>query len=635
MIVLHETHTHSSSAGNHDEDQCMSFLVDSAAAEGEGVSIDLAVSIVAGDGTSNKRNIASALNSARSALSDLGNSAAAENVRLVMTAFSKTVSEDLRLFGTDSSSTRSLAKRLVSILGADKSECASAHSELSMLIAHLVSARRSNARAVLIMEPSAQMCPLGFSLIQAAMARATEYDTNWKLLHVGSGSQLGGMIIRSEYAYTLAKDLVAEKPADILGFIAKRHEEVRSATFSPFLGRIVGGAFTYKHTLVATAQSGQCGSQLQLMKKFNDRSFQGSECLHNVLYPCIGGEYEAYLHYGDKAKSFMRPSGIFSIDSPVTTFFAKVGETCSDACKRISSAKEHYGCDKSSLLDVSSCGYLPRQILRTEKKENVQLICMSNPKRLNAWTIPMLETIFAELDAAQDDDDVHAVVLAGECHHDYYCAGADLGGLLKPMAPRKLVDTVRKSNEALFNKFLEFPKPIVCAVNGHAIGASVTSAALCDGIVAMEGSSFSTPFHRLGIAAEGCSTVNFPRIMGSENAERMLGAEGWRPTGDEAHTMGLVDVLVRESERDLLHDHAIELAKEIITVDGGKRKLEKLGLVAEYKKVNEEESVALGKSLLSKEFFDNQYAMASKKGKSSSKMFWLLSKVQPLLARSL
>ena len=79
----------------------------------------------------------------------------------------------------------------------------------------------------------------------------------------------------------------------------------------------------------------------------------------------------------------------------------------------------------------------------------------------------------------------------------------------------------------------------------------------------------------------------------------------------------------------------IELAKEIITVDGGKRKLEKLGLVAEYKKVNEEESVALGKSLLSKEFFDNQYAMASKKGKSSSKMFWLLSKVQPLLARSL
>ena len=61
---------------------------------------------------------------------------------------------------------------------------------------------------------------------------------------------------------------------------------------------------------------------------------------------------------------------------------------------------------------------------------------------------------------------------------------------------------------------------------GHAVGASVTSATLADSIVALEGTTFSTPFAALGICPEGCSSVNFERIMGKEAAERMLGPEG-------------------------------------------------------------------------------------------------------------
>ena len=74
----------------------------------------------------------------------------------------------------------------------------------------------------------------------------------------------------------------------------------------------------------------------------------------------------------------------------------------------------------------------------------------------------------------------------------------------------------------------------------------MTSAALCDAVVASETATFSTPFAALGLVPEGCSSVHFERAMGGsrERAERMLGPEGWRPTAREAKEAGLVTEVV-------------------------------------------------------------------------------------------
>ena len=56
----------------------------------------------------------------------------------------------------------------------------------------------------------------------------------------------------------------------------------------------------------------------------------------------------------------------------------------------------------------------------------------------------------------------------------------DLSATIKPMHPRKLSDTIFESNQALFESFLGFPKPLLVACNGPAVGASVTSATLSD-----------------------------------------------------------------------------------------------------------------------------------------------------------
>ena len=104
---------------------------------------------------------------------------------------------------------------------------------------------------------------------------------------------------------------------------------------------------------------------------------------------------------------------------------------------------------------------------------------MNNPKKLNGWTLNMLTSLFRTLDDLAEDVDTEVVVLTGV--DPYYCAGASLSEHFKLMHPRKFHAFIAENNEILFGKFLNFPKPILIAANGPAVGGAVTSALLCDG----------------------------------------------------------------------------------------------------------------------------------------------------------
>jgi len=280
-------------------------------------------------------------------------------------------------------------------------------------------------------------------------------------------------------------------------------------------------------------------------------------------------------------------------------------------------------------LNVTHAGTEPGPIL-TKKQEGVTTLTMNTPARLNGWTRQMMDALKAGLSAAARDDETRVLVLTGA--DPYYCAGVNLAGTLSLGHPRKMHAMIVENNEALFNLFLDFPKPMLIAVNGPAIGASVTSATLCDGIIASEKATFSTPFGALGISPEGCSSVQFARLMGEENAQRMLGREGWRPSAQEALDAGLIQWVVPHEQ---LAGEADRIAREWIN-EGAQRSFRGGGGRDELKAVNARESVDLADAFLGAPFIKAQFRfLSSKKKWGPAAMFLAMLISRPVWSRLL
>ena len=201
---------------------------------------------------------------------------------------------------------------------------------------------------------------------------------------------------------------------------------------------------------------------------------------------------------------------------------------------------------------------VPKDILLSTTKNGVTILTMNQPKKLNGWTGPMMFALKDAFLSAAKDDNTKVTILTGA--DPYYCAGVNLSDTIKPMHPATLHKLIVENNSAIFNAFIDFPKPLIIAANGPAIGACVTSATLADCIIASEKATFSTPFARLGVTPEGCSSVHFERIMGKENAAKMLGPEGWTPTAAEAKLAGFVSEVVPHEQ---LLARAQEVAEQV------------------------------------------------------------------------
>ncbi len=255
---------------------------------------------------------------------------------------------------------------------------------------------------------------------------------------------------------------------------------------------------------------------------------------------------------------------------------------------------------------------------------------MNTPERLNGWTMQMMDALKESFRVAARDDDTSVLVLTGA--DPYYCAGVNLSATLRPMHPRKLHAMILELNQALFDTFLDFPKPLLVAVNGPAIGASVTSATLCDGIIASEKATFSTPFAALRVPPEGCSSVHFARLMGQANADRMLAAEGWRPTAEEALEAGLIQWV---APHEKLAEEAQRIAQKWVA-SGSVRSFRGGSERNELKAVNASESTKLADAFLSAPFIKAQFKfLLSKKKWPPAAMFLTMLITRPLWSRLL
>lgn len=266
--------------------------------------------------------------------------------------------------------------------------------------------------------------------------------------------------------------------------------------------------------------------------------------------------------------------------------------------------------------------------LLTSLKDGVLIITMNRPNKLNGWTVEMMDALGEVFSKVNTTDSVKAVILTGS--GKYYSAGVNLGGSLKVMHPKKLRGLIVENNLTLFDLFLDCNKPLLIAVNGPAIGASVTSATLANSIIASENATFSTPFAALNITPEGCSSLHFPRLMGEKNAQRMLGNEGWKPTAREALDAGLVQKVV---PHDQLMVEAERIAQDWVANEE-QRKFLAGSQLEELKAVNVRESEQLADSFLGAGFIKEQSRFLwSKKKYTPSAVFFSLWVLRPLWSR--
>lgn len=195
-----------------------------------------------------------------------------------------------------------------------------------------------------------------------------------------------------------------------------------------------------------------------------------------------------------------------------------------------------------------------------EVEDRVAIITLNRPDMLNAWTPVMMQNVIDALDLADEDDNVRVVIFTGAGRA--YCAGADLsaGGfrLTGKDSGESTIhrDTAGRATLRMYN----MKKPIIGAINGHAVGVGITMACAMDIRIASESATkIGFVFNRRGIVPEGCCTYFLPRIIGvSKAAELILTARLF--TAQEGLEMGLFSQVV--SPDDLMPT-AKKIAHEI------------------------------------------------------------------------
>jgi enoyl-CoA hydratase/carnithine racemase len=194
-------------------------------------------------------------------------------------------------------------------------------------------------------------------------------------------------------------------------------------------------------------------------------------------------------------------------------------------------------------------------------EDGVATITLNRPEKLNAYTTVMGDEICAALDASREDPAVRAVILTGAGRG--FCAGVDLDHLRAHQqgvnaaagrAPRLGEERLLKSYPL---EMQSYPKPVIAAINGPAIGVGVTMILPCDVRIASEAAKLGVTFAKLGILPGLGSTHILPRLVGMARAMELVLSARVVPAA-EAGAMGLVNRVVAP---DALLPEARALAK--------------------------------------------------------------------------
>jgi enoyl-CoA hydratase len=198
-------------------------------------------------------------------------------------------------------------------------------------------------------------------------------------------------------------------------------------------------------------------------------------------------------------------------------------------------------------------------LVRSERRGRAAVLTFDRPDKLNALSTPMLEQLATRLDEVESDPGVRAVVLTG-AGPKAFVAGADIEEYSRQEAEQ--FAAYQRFSRQLFTRIDGFPRPVIGAVNGYALGGGFEIALCCDVLVASSNARFGLPVGLLGLSPGGGGTQRLTRAVGPFVAADVLLAAR-RLTADDAHRLGLVAEVV---EPGALLDAAVAKAEAMAKV---------------------------------------------------------------------
>jgi len=187
-----------------------------------------------------------------------------------------------------------------------------------------------------------------------------------------------------------------------------------------------------------------------------------------------------------------------------------------------------------------------------EQKGMVAILTINKPKA-NQLSHDVFETMRKYLDTLEIDANIRVLVITGS-GDKIFCAGADLS---QGFGDFSAVDFLKRGQD-IWNKIEDYPKPVIAAINGHALGGGCELSMACHIRIMKKGARIGLTETNLGIMPGYGGTLRLPRLVGRAKALEMI-LFGKQLEADEALALGLVHRVYDEGYMDEVMKFAEEL----------------------------------------------------------------------------
>lgn len=197
------------------------------------------------------------------------------------------------------------------------------------------------------------------------------------------------------------------------------------------------------------------------------------------------------------------------------------------------------------------------EVIKFKKEEGILFLTISRVEAMNALNKEVLNSLKELFEKAREDEEVKGVILTGE-GEKAFVAGADIKEFSN-YTPFQALEMSQFGQE-LFSKIENFPKPVLAAVNGFALGGGCELAMACHIRIASKNAKFGQPEVSLGIIPGYGGTQRLPRLIGLGRALELI-LTGKMIDAEEALRIGLVNKVVEQNE---LIEETKKILKQII-----------------------------------------------------------------------